>query len=152
MLFSPAARRPAWPDIRPLGEDTFLLLKDYVYDWIHEGSRYRICVPRGFIFDMASVPRIVWPLISPFGLGPAAVPHDWLYNKRGRLNDGSFQHFVETTDGGFWEPLTGAPYRWTRKNTDRLFGRMMRESKVTTWKRRAAYLAVRAFGIIAWWT
>ena len=152
MLRTPLSTAPDWPDIRPLGDDEYLLLKDYVYTWTHKGTKYRLVVPQGFVFDMASVPRIVWPLISPFDLGPAAVPHDWIYRFQGRLDDGSYQSFVKTTQGGFWEPLTGETYRWSRKNCDRLFGRMMRESAVPRWRRRAAYVAVRAFGIFAWLT
>ncbi|MCK5016983.1 MAG: DUF1353 domain-containing protein [Candidatus Peribacteraceae bacterium] len=40
--------------------------KDYILyiPWL---KRY-VCVPKGFVFDGASVPRIFWPIMSPTGL------------------------------------------------------------------------------------
>jgi hypothetical protein len=39
-----------------------------------------IRIPKGFITDFASVPRLFWHLIPPTGhYGKAAVVHDWLY-------------------------------------------------------------------------
>lgn len=137
---------PAQPHITPVGNtNRYTLLIDYVYEWDFEGKRYRIVVPADYEFDMASVPRIAWPLISQFELGPAVVPHDWLYHHKGKLPAGSYQ--VKTESG--WE---GVRYEWPRKDVDRLFGRMMRESGVVPWRRRIAYLLVRLFGFCAWLT
>ena len=39
-----------------------------------------VVAPRGYITDLASVPRLLWPVCPPFGrYGKAAVVHDWLY-------------------------------------------------------------------------
>jgi lysozyme len=57
---------------------TVELLEDYPY--VSE-SDYTIIVPTGFKSDLASVPRILWPIFPPFGrYTPAAVIHDYLYD------------------------------------------------------------------------
>ena len=38
-----------------------------------------ITVPKGFITDLASVPRAMWWLIAPFDVARAAIIHDLLY-------------------------------------------------------------------------
>lgn len=40
-------------------------------------------VPRGFVTDFASIPRVLWNVLPPAGpYGKAAVLHDWLYQQR----------------------------------------------------------------------
>lgn len=47
-----------------------------------------INVPARFSTDLASVPRVLWPLLPPFGkYTKAAVLHDWLYSEH-RLHHG----------------------------------------------------------------
>lgn len=141
-----AVTPPPQPHIAPIGPtNRYILLDDYTYEWDYEGERFRVVVSKSFEFDMASVPRIAWPLMSQFELGPAAFPHDWLYHHKGKLPAGSYQM---KTDSG-WENV---PYEWPRRDVDRLFGRMMRESGVVPWRRRTAYIIVRLFGFCAWLT
>ncbi len=40
-----------------------------------------ISVPKGYITDLASVPRFCWAFIAPFDVARAAVVHDILYEK-----------------------------------------------------------------------
>lgn len=57
-----------------------------------DGAEY-VRVPREFLTDFASIPRLLWNVLPPAGLyGKAAVVHDWLYQQRvirpaGRLCD-----------------------------------------------------------------
>lgn len=32
--------------------------------------------PAGFYTDFASIPKIIWPIISPYDLGKGPIPHD----------------------------------------------------------------------------
>ena len=132
-----------YPRVEPLGANRYRLVEPYTYAWSKSGEQYRLTVPAGFENDLASVPRILWWYISPFDLGLAAVPHDWLYFHAGLLPQGSLQRL----DGNKWVDV---PQRWTRRDADRLFGRMMREAHVSRTKRRRAYWAVRLFGWPAW--
>lgn len=150
------------PDILPVADRLYRLDEDYVYCWtiaagednrfaepseVGHQTRYRIIVPAGFTYDGASVPRLLWTLtgIRPDGLiRAAALVHDWLYFYEGRLPPGSFQYLNAQ---GQWENVIG---RWSRRDADRLFGRMLREAGVARRRRRWAYRAVRAFGWIPW--
>lgn len=132
-----------YPRVEPLSGNRYRLVEPYQYEWSHGGTRYRLTVPAGFENDLASVPRILWWYISPFDLGLAAVPHDWIYEHAGRLPPGSFQRL----QGDRW---ANVDERWSRRDADRLFGRLMREAHVDRTRRRRAYLAVRLLGWPAW--
>ena len=46
------------------------------------GAGVEITVPAGFITDLASTPRFLWPIFPPHGAHQrAAVLHDWLYSR-----------------------------------------------------------------------
>ena len=132
----------------PLIIGYYLLDEDFVYKWVGDGFNRKLIIPKGFVFDLASVPRIFW---TPTGISPdrlrwtAPLIHDFLYEHKGKLPAGSY----------FWQPRGGweeDKTEWTRKNADRLFCRIMREDGIKRWKRRMAYRAVRLGGYIAWKT
>ena len=88
-----------------------------------ENSEWVISIPAGFVTDFASVPRILWPLISPWGNhGICAILHDYLYRY------GVFDRVV----------------------CDALFLEAMRVSGVGAFKRRVIYASVRVWGRYAW--
>ena len=105
---------------------------------VHRDIAYRTAagevstVRAGFVFDFASVPRILWPLAAPAGdghnlYGLAAAWHDWLYAHRkigGRLI--------------------------SRREADALFLEIMLYAGVRPWLARAMSRAVRAFGWRPW--
>ncbi|AHF90207.1 hypothetical protein OPIT5_08275 [Opitutaceae bacterium TAV5] len=121
---------------RPLGlrvlaeyELKFAVLSDFP---VHDEFEY-FFVKKGFVTDLASVPRIFWRILPPFGRYTlAAVVHDWLYRH---------QHFCPHNS------------RWPlipRVLADRIFLRAMRALGVGLVPRTTIYLAVRAFGWVAW--
>lgn len=64
----------------------------------HGRDGLRIRVPRGFVTDLASVPRIFWPIYAPFGqYTQAAVVHDFLYSDSTRSRP--------LCDSIFWEAM-----------------------------------------------
>lgn len=78
-----------------------------------------ISVPKDFITDYASVPRIpgIWWIAGGIA-DRAATVHDWLYHRK----------------------------IGTRKQADRIFLEAMKATKVPAWRRYAMYAAVRALG------
>jgi hypothetical protein len=59
-----------------VGGRRFRIEKPYVFGMIQ--------IPAGFVFDLASVPRVLWWLIAPFELSIVApLIHDWLYRVEG---------------------------------------------------------------------
>jgi hypothetical protein len=83
----------------------------------------KIVVPKGFVTDFASIPRVFWAVLAPDDeyVMPAIV-HDWLY----------------------WQQTL------SRSESDTILRLAMEELKLDTWKIRAIYKAVSLFGGAAW--
>ena len=87
-------------------------------------TRFRI--PKGFATYLASIPRVVRPLMETADLGIVPpIAHDWLYRRGGM---------------GLYD----------RRGADRLFAGLMKAEGVKWWRRTLAYRAVRWFGRGAW--
>jgi len=53
-------------------------------------------VPKGFVYDLTSIPRIFWPFLAPFGKWlPAATIHDYNYKYHLLNRKGSDKLFLE---------------------------------------------------------
>lgn len=119
-----------------------------VLTWIGPGNVWRleeaysypdgpntITVPAGFEFDLASIPRPLWWLISPFELSIAApLIHDFLSQHKGDPPAGSIT----------------PPRIYSRAEADRLFRHIMEIEGVPRWRRLLAYVGVRTFGWLGW--
>lgn len=116
-----------------VSEKCWYLEEEYSYQY--DGNLIK--VPKGFDFDLASIPRFLWWLIAPFELSISApLLHDFIYVHRGDLPEASI-----------------IPVRtYNRKQADVLFRQLMKQEGVPTWRMNAAYLAVRLFGKKAWIT
>ena len=94
-----------------------------------------ITVPKGYITDLASVPRICWSFIAPFDVARAAVIHDIMYEKiNGAFKKGIIESKKER--------------EIYRKIADKMFleGMEAAEPPVSKVKIKSAYWAVRMFG------
>lgn len=128
------------PDLRVMvGWRTYRLGSPWRYRWLYGGKVRELYLPEGFVTDLASVPKILHWWIGPRDLRHASLPHDLIYQRAGWVGG---EHF--TIDG------VPCDERWTRKQADELMARIMRDAGVEKAKRRAAYLAVRAFGWTVW--
>lgn len=87
-------------------------------------ERYKaVTVPKGFVTDFASIPRIFWSALRPDGeYAYAAVVHDYLY----------------------WTQVL------PRDEADGIFKMAMEDFEVGTLTSGAIYTAVRAGGTVAW--
>lgn len=66
------------------GSRVFELLQEFRYF----SSKGIITVPVGFKTDGASIPKVFWSLMDPFGeYFNAAVIHDFLYSTQGKFDD-----------------------------------------------------------------
>ena len=109
-------------DLRLLDNGKFALLGELIYHVGGLGMSTFIRVPKGFVTDFASVPRILHPFLPKVGLhGKAAVVHDWLYYQC-RLG------------------------RCRRVVADAIFLETMQELEIPTWKNRLLYYGVRLGG------
>jgi hypothetical protein len=103
-------------------------------DYSYRDGPTSISVEKGFLFDLASIPRPLWWLLANFELSISApLVHDFLYRNGGA-------------------PPAGIDPRrtYTRAETDALFRRMMELEGVSAVRRTAAYIAVRLLGGLAW--
>ena len=113
------------PRIEPHPEKIgyYVVLESFTYTWVGNSFHRKLVIPKGFVFDFASVPRIFW---TPTGISPdrlrwtAPLIHDFLYEHKGKLPAGSY--LIRTRMRGWEEGKT----KWTRKNADRMFCRIMR--------------------------
>ena len=132
-----------WPKLSFIGlkkrRPIFLLEKPWSYCWEYVGSTRCITIDAPMQTDLGSVPTLFWSFIAPTDLAIAAIPHDKLYGSAGYISGDVF-----TVNG------TPTFTRWIRRDVDRLFAKLMRECGVPAWKRRSAYLAVRAAGWRRW--
>jgi hypothetical protein len=102
-------------------QHSWLLLNDYPY---HVDQSYVLTIPKGFAFDLSSIPRAVWPVLAPFELSIVApLVHDFLYGRSGKLPDRTF----------------------SRLEVDTLFYNIMLTEGVAKWRAGAAFRAVRIF-------
>tara|TARA_Y100000389_G_scaffold200206_1_gene240136 strand:- start:9007 stop:9510 length:504 start_codon:yes stop_codon:yes gene_type:complete len=112
------------------------MLKECGVDCIDNGKNSAtITVPKGYITDLASVPRVCWAFIAPFDVARAAVIHDIMYEK---IN-GAFKEGVI---------LTKKQRELYRSIADKVFRQGMENSEpsVPNWKIKSAYYSVRMFG------
>ncbi len=101
----------------------WVLARPMVYE--QPKTKQTFTVQRGFVTDLASVPRLFWSAVPPCGkYTPAAVVHDYLY----------------------WYQ----PANCDRECADTLLLVAMEESGVGELERNAIYAGVRAGGKDAW--
>ena len=102
----------------------------------------KVTVPKGFVTDMASVPRVCWAFIAPFDVARAAVIHDLLYkNIR--------QYRWNWREDKIREPKLELERIFQAKEiSDKIFLCAMNDSEpeVPTYKKNPAYWAVKVFG------
>jgi len=104
-------------------------------------STHRITCKKGFVTDLASVPRIIWWLIAPWDIARAAIIHDLLY-KRIR----QYRAQIDKDDININVKINN--YRTAKTASDKVFLMAMLDANpsVPKWKIYAAYYAVVLFG------
>lgn len=104
--------------LEPLKDGKWCLEHDYTV----ELENVKLTVPRGFITDLASIPKLLWSFLPPFGAWTkGSVVHDYIWES-GIL---------------------------TLKEADDIFLEMMLKEGATKWKADLIYYSVRAYAI--WW-
>lgn len=92
---------------RILNDDYSRVVKGFRYFLGEKNSDRWVDVPIGYLTDGASVPRVFWSLIPPWGAyGQAAVLHDWLCeNPYFHTPGGKVTIDRATVDGVLYEAL-----------------------------------------------
>ena len=100
----------------------------------------RVTVKKGFVTDLASVPRMCWAVIAPWDVARAAIIHDLLY-KRIRQYRAKCSKALKNSED--LKVISEA-----KKASDDVFHMAMKDAEpsVAGWKIAAAYYSVRMFG------
>ena len=103
----------------------------------------RITCKKGFKTDLASVPRAIWWLISPWDIARAAIIHDLLY-----LRIRQYRAKEGLLDAHPTADTVVNNYNHAKKASDKVFLMAMKDADpaVPKWKIYAAYYAVVLFG------
>ena len=110
-------------------ELTKLLVKDLMngkfelfFNYVYRTKEYIIKVPKGFVTDYASIPKLLRAIVLPYGKhSGASVVHDWLYSSNCNLDV-------------------------SREKADKVFLEILKEEKVNFLLRTLMYIAVKKFG------
>jgi hypothetical protein len=108
--------------VRSYNETKWQLTEAFKFYFEENNQKTDIIVPKDFITDFASVPRVLWSILPPTGrYTKAAVLHDYLYSNSSKLD-------------------------FNRKQCDEMFLQAMEILGVKKWVRNTIYRAVRIFG------
>lgn len=108
-------------EFREAGHRNGSMLLQLTHSYRFFSSLGTVRVPKGFVTDGASIPRVFWNILSPFGdYFGAAVIHDFLYSKFNK--------------------------DFSRDEADAIFLEGMTASGVPFLRRTTIYTAVRLFG------
>lgn len=130
-----------FPSITPLANNWYRLNEDFSYAWNQKGELYKIIVPAGFECNLATIWPGFWWIVSPFDLGPSVIHHDYLYEVGGKLTDKTFFKYNAETEK--WE---GINRKLSRKESDKLLVKIMKEYGISKAACRVVYFAVRLLG------
>lgn len=109
-----------------LGKDHWIVKKEFRVEIDGDPNKF-VIIPKGFLTDGASVPRLFWSLLPPWGsYGQAVVLHDYLVEGLGYYDNGA-KVIIE------------------RKHADRIFNNAMQELGVKDLTRKTMYNAVRGY-------
>lgn len=108
-----------------LENNKFKLIEAFTY-YRTDDEKDIIRVPKNFITDFASIPRLFWNVLPPQGTkrnkyGKSAVLHDYLYDEK-------------------------CKYKMSRRQADTIFIESMKAVKVNWFIRSLLYSCVRLFG------
>lgn len=104
-------------------------------DWDCSAGDCKLILPRGWETDLATVPRLLKRFFNSFEFGVTGpLVHDFLYDHAGCPPEGSCEP---------WR-------RFERKEVDRLMVRLMKEERVSPWRRLLGYAVTRLAGWTHW--
>jgi hypothetical protein len=103
-------------------------------------------IPKGFKFDLSTIPRFLWGFVAPFELSIIApLVHDFLYVNKGKLTINN-QNMLSLAN----DSEEGKTPRISRHEADSIFLEHMKLEGVGFLKRWIAYFGVRLIGGIFW--
>ena len=107
-------------------------------DYEIKSKNIQIRIPKGFTFDLASIPRLLWPIIGPMELSVVApLAHDYIYFHGGKIPE------EQLLTSGQHKPIS-------RKEADEIFFDLMEQEGVSWIRKTLAFYAVHFLGDRFW--
>lgn len=120
--------------VEPINSKEWELKEEFEYHIGYKDSDFFIRVPAGFVTDFATVPRIFWWLLPPWGkYGKACVVHDYMC---------MYKYIYRRTPNGV------VKMNIPRAKADKIFLEAMEVLKVNKPTRLVMYYAVRAYAVL----
>lgn len=113
-----------------LKKNYWCVLNSFTYYVTTKPSKEWVTIPKGYLTDGASVPRLFWSLLPPWGkYGQAVVVHDYLCEFP----------YLETKDG---------PIEIDRKRVDEILAECLKVLNVSAWRRHLMMSGVNAHRVV----
>jgi len=134
------------PACRTLFDQWQITMEDWSCQWEDGFGWRKLFVPKGYIFDGASIPRIAWTAlgIPPHGeVDAAALAHDALYRAQGGNKPDEWK-------GCIFVNQNGNNVIAIREEVDWVFREFCIYATIARHRARIAWFFVRAFGKRYW--
>jgi hypothetical protein len=115
---------------------SFELIEDYKFSFFHNDKEHFFTIPKGFIYDGATIPWYTWGYFKILPIGthnPATIIHDFIYFHEGKLVDDNGEKIVVT-----------------RKFCDTLYKNQLIDLGYPIPNSYKIYRGTRIFGVIFW--
>lgn len=129
--------------VRPLPRKKYRVAKNF-FQWFNmHGKTYRIDIEKGYITDLASVPRFLWVLYPPDGLYRAAViVHDLIFQICGPRGE---NRPIEIWEIGIDGSEKKIKVKFTKKEGNLIMKQLMKDWGCGWWTRGTFYNAVQVY-------
>lgn len=108
------------------------------YDYIDQQKQWKIIIEENSKYDLSSIPRLFWKIVSPFELSnEAPLIHDYLYvTEGGRRKDPKHRLKGKIESIETISPANSDQNElyYTRKEADLLFREIMKQAQVKPWR------------------
>ncbi len=134
------------PAVKAVDTKNSVTLKEWRMMFSIDGVMYWLIIPAGFVFNGASIPRLLWTLLglAPHGVmdGPA-LPHDFIYQFQGKLPAGSLKTLKDNVPVDSNRIIT-------RSEADTLLGQLCEYFNINGYRSWMVWAGVRIGGWLPW--
>jgi hypothetical protein len=130
------------PADRPIEDNWKITTEDWFCQWEYKDRFRRLFVPKGYLYDGASVPRIAWTITGLQRDGEiraASLAHDAVYRAKGGKKPDQWAGCTLVNENG-------NRVLCDRREIDWVFREFMIFATIPSYQARRAWRFVRAFG------
>lgn len=127
--------------VDPIGKNKYKVAHDFSQWFNIRGRTFRIDIEKGYITDLASIPRALWAIYPPDGLyRAAAICHDLIFQICGPRGENRAMWLFEVLEDG---SEVAVQVRFTKKEGNLIFKQLMQDWDTGWWTVGTFYNAVQ---------